>query len=171
MHVNLIIFYTLGLSVGCFHLPKLDVNSNTEVDSSQSNTGLIHSFILNNWSQSLNIGSVSIADTIIILFVALCMHLRTTERLNHLSKIVECCQRSIRRLARNKSRRQPNFKPNSVSQAEAEIWRGKSSCVLCQCDSLPVDCLCDDLQISIQFNSDVIPFSQGIPAVRLTRNN
>ena len=116
--------------MGCFHLPNLDVNSNTEVDSSQSNTGLIHSSIGNNWSQSLNIGSVSIAATIIILFVALCMHLRTTERLNILSKNVECCQRDIRRLAANKSRRQPSFKPNSVIQVEEGIWSWKSGCVL-----------------------------------------
>ena len=127
---TLIIFYTLGLSVGCFHLPNLDLNWNIEVDSSQSNNGLIHSSFRNNWSQSLNIRSVSIATTIIILFVALVMHLRTTERLNHLSKNVECCQRDIRRLAGNKNRRQPNFKPNTACQAEAEIWRGKSSFVL-----------------------------------------
>ena len=121
MHVNLIIFYTLGLSVGCFHLPNLDVNSNIEVDSSQTNTGLIHSSIRNNWSQSLNIGSVSIAATIIILFVALCMHLRTTDRLNILSKNVESNQRDIRRLAANKGKRQLSFKPNSVSQVETGI--------------------------------------------------
>ena len=118
---TLIIFYTLGLSVGCFHLPNLDLNSNIEVDSSQSNTGLIHSSIRNNWSQSLNIGSVSIAATIFILFVALVMHLRTTERLNHLSKNVECCQRDIRRLAGNMPRRQPFIKPNSPCQAEEKV--------------------------------------------------
>ena len=126
MHVKpaefiILIFYTLGLSVVSFHMPNLDVDSNIEVDSSQTNTGLIHSSIRNNWSQSLNIGSVSIAATIIILFVALCMHLRTTERLNILSKNVECCQRDIRRLAANKSRRQLSFKPNSVSQVETGI--------------------------------------------------
>ena len=91
MHVKsefiILIFYTLGFSVVTFHMPNLDVNSNIETDSSQTNTGVIH--IRNNCSQSLDIGSVSIAATIIILFVALCMHLRTTERLNILSKNVE----------------------------------------------------------------------------------
>ena len=41
----------------------------------------------------------------------------------------------------------------------------------CQCDSLPVDCLCEDIRISVQFNSDVNPLPEGILAVRLTRNN
>ena len=41
----------------------------------------------------------------------------------------------------------------------------------CKCDSPPVDCLCEDVNISIRFNSDLLPFNQGIPAVRLTRIN
>ena len=86
--LNLPSSYSLGvlLSVGSFHLPNLDLNANIDVDSSKSNTGLIHSYLQNNWSQSLNIGSVSIAATIIILFLALVMHLKTTERMNQLSK-------------------------------------------------------------------------------------
>ena len=76
------IFCSLVNSVVTFHIPNLDLNTNIEADSSQSNTGLIHSSIRNNWSQSLNVGSVSIAATIVIWFVALCMHLRTGERLN-----------------------------------------------------------------------------------------
>ena len=136
MHVKsefiILIFYTLGFSVVTFHMPNLDVNSNIETDSSQTNTGLIHSSIRNNWSQSLNIGSVSIAATIIILFVALCMHLRTAERLNILSKNVESNQRDIRRLAANKGRRQLSFKPSSANQAETGIWGCENSCVFMQ---------------------------------------
>ena len=64
MHVKaeyiILIFYSLGFSVLTFRMPNLDVNSNIETDSSQTNTGLIHSSIRKNWSQSLNIGSVSI---------------------------------------------------------------------------------------------------------------
>ena len=125
MHVKaesiILIFYSLGFSVLTFHMPNLDVNSNIETDSSQTNTGLIHSSIRNNWSQSLNIGSVSIAATIVILFVALCMHLRTAERLNILSKNVETIQRDLRRLAASKGRRQQGFKPSSANQVETGV--------------------------------------------------
>ena len=126
MHVKSVQFTLIILcgvlsSVGCFHLPNLDLNTNIDIDSSKSNTGLIHSYLQNNWSQALNISSVSVAATIIILFVALVMHLRTTERLNQLSKNVQCCQRDIQRLAENKPRRQPNFKPNHTLQAEEEV--------------------------------------------------
>ena len=40
----------------------------------------------------------------------------------------------------------------------------------CQCDIIPVDCLCENIRISVQFNSDVIPLPEGVLAVRLTRN-
>ena len=102
----ILIFCSLGFSVVTFHMPNLDINSNIETDSSQTNTGLIHSSIRNNWSQSLNIGSVSIAATIVILFVALCMHLRTGERLNILTQNVQTIQRDLRRLAASKDSNQ-----------------------------------------------------------------
>ena len=41
----------------------------------------------------------------------------------------------------------------------------------CKCDSPPVDCLCEDVNIFVSFNSDLIPSNQGISAVRLTRVN
>ena len=59
MHVKsaefiILIFYSLGLSVVSFHMPNLDVDSNIDVDNSQTNTGLIHSSIHSNWSQCLS---------------------------------------------------------------------------------------------------------------------
>ena len=40
----------------------------------------------------------------------------------------------------------------------------------CECDAMPVDCLCQQVNIVIRFNSDlVVPCDQGIPVVRLTR--
>ena len=107
---------------GELRIPNLDLNTNIEADSSQSNTGLIHSSIRNNWSQSLYIGSVSIAATIVILFVALCMHLRTGNRLNILTQNVQTIQRDLRRLAASKGRgRQQGFKPSTPKEIETGL--------------------------------------------------
>ena len=109
------------LPVESFHLPNLDLNTDIDIDSSKSNTGLIHSYLQNNWSQSLNIGSVSIAATIIILFVALVMHLRTQERITQLGKNIQCCQKDIQRIVGNKQRRQTHLKPKPSLHAEEEV--------------------------------------------------
>ena len=110
----LIILYGVISSVESFHLPNLDLTSNIDIDSSKSNTGLIHSYLQ-------NIGSVSIAATIIIIFVCLVMHLRTQERITQLAKHVQHCQREISRLIRNKSKRQSHLKPNPTLYAEEGV--------------------------------------------------
>ena len=121
VQLTLIILCGVLSSVENFHLPNLDLNTDIDIDSSKSNTGLIHSYLQNNWSQSLNIGSVSIAATIIILFVALVMHLRTQERITQLAKNVQCCQRDIQRIVGNKPRRQTHLKPKPTLHAEEEV--------------------------------------------------
>ena len=121
VQLTLIILCGVLSSVENFHLPNLDLNRDIDIDSSKSNTGLIHSYLQNNWSQSLNIGSVSIAATIIILFVASVMHLQTQERITQLAKNDQCCQRDIQRIVGNKPRRQPHLKPNPTLHAEEEV--------------------------------------------------
>ena len=106
----ILIFYRVISAVKSFHLPNLDLSSNVDIDSSKHNTGLIHSYLQSNWSQSLNIGSVSVAATIIIIFVSVVMHLRMQERITQLAKHVQNCQRDISRIG-NKSKRQSKPHP------------------------------------------------------------
>ena len=87
--LTLLIFWAVISEVKSFHLPNLDLTSNVDVDSSKHNTGLIHSYLQSNWSQSLNIGSVSVGATIIIIFIIVVMHLLVQEKLNQISKHVQ----------------------------------------------------------------------------------
>ena len=86
MNIHLLSLALLVISAAGFHIPDLNLKSEISLDSSSTNTGLIHSSIRQNWSQSLNIGSLSIAATLVILFVILVMYLRTSERINDLVK-------------------------------------------------------------------------------------
>ena len=114
----MLIFYGVISAVKTFHLPNLDLTSNVDVDTSKHNTGLIHSYLQSNWSQSLNIGSVSVGATIIIIFICVVMHLCVQERINQLSKHVQNNQRAISRIG-NKSKRQS--KPPANLYAEEEV--------------------------------------------------
>ena len=97
----LLIFW--AVSVTSFHLPNLDLTSQVDVDSSKQNTGLINSYLQSNWSQSLNVGSVSVGATIVIIFIIVIIHLRTTEKLNQISKHVQVNSRAISRFGRVES--------------------------------------------------------------------
>ena len=99
--IPLLIFW--AVSVTSFHLPNLDLTSQVDVDSSKHNSGLINSYLQSNWSQSLNVGSVSVGATIVIIFIIVIIHLRTTEKLNQISKHVEVNSRAISRLGSGES--------------------------------------------------------------------
>ena len=114
----MLILYGVISAVKSFHLPNLDLTSNVDIDSSKHNTGLIHSYLQSNWSQSLNIGSVSVAATMVIVFICVVMHLRAQERITQLSKHVQNNQRAISRIG-NKSKRQS--KPPATLYAEEEV--------------------------------------------------
>ena len=75
MNIHLLSLALLVISAAGFHIPDLNLKSDISVDSSSTNTGLIHSSIRQNWSQSLNIGSVSIAATLLILFLSLVLQM------------------------------------------------------------------------------------------------
>ena len=123
----LLIFW--AVSVTSFHLPNLDLTSQVDVDSSKQNSGLINSYLQSNWSQSLNVGSVSVGATIVIIFIIVVMHLRTTEKLNQISKHVQVNSRAISRLGSgesgasrsggNKAKRQN--KPSTSIYAEEKV--------------------------------------------------
>ena len=63
--------------VSAFHIPDLSVRSDVSLDSN-----IINSTLRQNWSQSLNIGSVSIVATLVILFVCLFMYVRLQSQLD-----------------------------------------------------------------------------------------
>ena len=75
-------------------------SSNVEVTDDHSNQGLINSAIVNNWSQSLNIGSVSLCDCLLLMLVGLVLFLRLNDRMSqtetptflHGSKITFRCK-------------------------------------------------------------------------------
>ena len=113
----MLIFYGVISAVKSFHLPNLDLTSNVDIDSSKHNTGLIHSYLQSNWSQSLNIGSVSVAATLIIVFVCVVMHIRTQERITQLAKHVQNNQRNISRITLSKRK----SKPHPTLYAEEEV--------------------------------------------------
>ena len=105
MNIHLLSSALLVISAAGFHIPDLKLKTDISVDGSNTNTGLIHSSIRQNWSQSLNIGSVSIAATLVILFVSLVMYLRNSERINHLVKNVQAIWEEIRNLSKRNCRK------------------------------------------------------------------
>ena len=114
MNIHLLSSALLVISAAGFHIPDLNLKSDISVDSSSTNTGLIHSSIRQNWAQSLNIGSVSIAATLVILFVSLVMYLRTSERINDLVKNVQAIREEIRNLSKRTSREPKQSSPNDT---------------------------------------------------------
>ena len=114
MNIHLLSSALLVISAAGFHIPDLNLKSDISVDGSSTNTGLIHSSIRQNWSQSLNIGSVSIAATLVILFVSLVMYLRTSEHINDLVKNVQAIREEIRNLSKRTSREPKQSSPNDT---------------------------------------------------------
>ena len=114
MNIHLLSSALLVISAAGFHIPDLNLKSDISVDSSSTNTWLIHSSIRQNWSQSLNIGSVSIAATLVILFVSLVMYLRTSERINDLVKNVQAIREEVRNLSKRNGRKSKQMSPNDT---------------------------------------------------------
>ena len=65
-----------------FHIPDLHLSSNVELFDDHSNQGLINSAIVNSWSQSLNIGSVSLGSCLLLMLVGLVLYLRLSDRMS-----------------------------------------------------------------------------------------
>ena len=88
MKLNALIVLNLSLAYS-FHIPDVRLTSSVDIDDSITNTGMINSSIRQHWSQTLNVGSVSLAATLIILFLAVAMNLGVLRKINHLhSRII-----------------------------------------------------------------------------------
>ena len=80
-HTACIISIFLSL-VSSFHIPDLQLSSNVEITDDHSNKGLINSAIVNDWSQYLNIGSVSLCACLLLMLVGLVLFLRLNDRMS-----------------------------------------------------------------------------------------
>ena len=69
----------------CFCITKTDLNIDTKVKVADDhiNHELINSAIVNNWQQSLNIGSVSMGSCLLLMLVGLVLVLRLDDRIAH----------------------------------------------------------------------------------------
>ena len=64
-----------------------------------------------------------------------------------------------------------NASPNLIllSKLKKKFEEEKVILFYCECNSIPVECKCENIRISVKFNSDLY-LPEGILAVRLTRN-
>ena len=106
--------------ITAFHIPDFKVDSKIDVDGSSHNSGMIHSTIRQNRSQSLNVGSVIIAATLVILFIALIMYLRIQEIINGLVKCVKQLQNDFKQASKQRNR--PHRKPTVAQSIQERIW-------------------------------------------------
>ena len=78
-----ILLFSTFLCVSAFHIPNLNIDTNVKVADDHSNHGLINSAIVNNWQQSLNVGSVSMGSCLLLMLVGLVLYLRLDDRIAH----------------------------------------------------------------------------------------
>ena len=71
-----ILLFSTFLCVSAFHIPDLNIDTKVKVADDHSNHGLINSAIVNNWQQSLNVGSVSMGSCLLLMLVGLVLYLR-----------------------------------------------------------------------------------------------
>ena len=78
-----ILLVSTFLCVSAFHIPDLNIDTKVKVADDHSNHGLINSGIVNNWQQSLNVGSVSMGSCLLLMQVGLVLYLRLDDRIAH----------------------------------------------------------------------------------------
>ena len=84
MNLHITLFISSFLSfVSTFHIPDLNISSKVKLSDDHSNQGLINYVIVNNWSQSLNVGSVSLGSCLFLMLVVLVLYLRLDDRVSH----------------------------------------------------------------------------------------
>ena len=92
---------SLAVCVSGFHIPDVSLDTQVDASSTSTNSGLINSTLMNNWKQSLNVGSVSISATLVILFVVLCMYIRLQNHLNTLQRCIILLRDDLTTLTRS----------------------------------------------------------------------
>ena len=81
--IQCILLLSTFLCVSAFHIPDLNIDTKVKVADDHSNHGLINSAIVNNWQQSLNVGSVSMGSCLLLMLVGLVLYLRLDDRIAH----------------------------------------------------------------------------------------
>ena len=79
---SFIVTFSNILQVCSFHIPNLTLDTDLSIQNDHSNHGLINSAIINNWTQSLNVGSVSIACCILLLLLGLILYLKLADKIS-----------------------------------------------------------------------------------------
>ena len=75
--------HTVIQHIPAFHIPDLNIDTKVKVADDHSNHGLINSAIVNNWQQSLNVGSVFMGSCLLLMLVGLVLYLRLDDRIAH----------------------------------------------------------------------------------------
>ena len=83
MNLHITLFVSSFLSIATFHILDLNISSKVKVSDDHSNQGWINSTIVNNWQQSLNVGSVSLGSCLMIMLVGLVLYLRLENQMSH----------------------------------------------------------------------------------------
>ena len=83
MNLHITLFVSSFLSIATFHIFDLNISSKVKLSDDHSNQGLINSAIVNNWQQSLNVGSVSLGSCLLLMLVGLVLYLRLDDRMSH----------------------------------------------------------------------------------------
>ena len=81
--IKCILIFSTFLCVSTFHIPDLTIDTDVKVEDDHSNHGLINSAIINNWQQSLNVGSISIGSCLLLLLVGLILYLKLADKIAH----------------------------------------------------------------------------------------
>ena len=79
--ISYILTFSNILQVCSFHIPNLTLDTDLSIQDDHSNNGLINSAIINNWTQSLNVGSVSIGCCILLLLLGLILYLKLADKI------------------------------------------------------------------------------------------
>ena len=96
--INCILTFSKILYVCTFHIPNLTIDTDVSVEDDHSNHGLINSAIINNWEQSLNVGSVSIGSCILLLLLGLILYLKLADKIAHAEQQILKSMKDIKRI-------------------------------------------------------------------------
>ena len=96
--IKCILTFSKFLCVSTFHIPDLTIDTDVSVEDDHSNHGLINSAIINNWQQSLDLGSVSIGSCILLLLLGLILYLKLADKIAHAEQQILKSMKDIKRI-------------------------------------------------------------------------
>ena len=101
--IKCILIFSTFLCVSTFHIPDLNIDTGVKVEDDHSNHGLMNSAIINNWLQSLNVGSISIGSCLLLLLVGLILYLKLADKIEHAEKQILKSMKDIKSMQNAKN--------------------------------------------------------------------